>query len=294
MWPPSEAWRAPVGDFPPHWASAWGDDQYGLWADLTVNGVTQRMRWIEPSGPEGFWMGSTQEERQTIRDKNLRNWANERESVPINVVIPQGFWLADTPCTQAFWQAVMVQNPSHFQDRPDAALQPVEQVSWEDVEIFVLRFAATPELLCADRMGLPSESQWEYAARAGSRTTYWWGSEATSAMANLNQKQGGTTPVKRYPANPWGLFDVHGNVWEWCADPWQQRLDMSSAQSQSTDRVVRGGSWVADPEDARSACRSWWHQSFRSRNLGFRFAIRSSSHQETEPRLALGPGGPKR
>lgn len=277
MWPASEAWRAPVGDFPPPWASAWGDDQYGLWADLTVNGATQRMRWIEPSGPEGFWMGSTPKERKAIRDKDAQKWANKCESAPTKVVVPQGFWLADTPCTQAFWTSVMGESPSYFRDQQDAALRPVENVSWDDVEAFVLRFAAVPEWGWADRLCLPTESHWEYAARAGSNTAYWWGDEPDSAMANWDGELAGTTPVQRYPANPWGLYDVHGNVWEWCADPWRQRLNAPEAQPDASGRVVRGGSWFDLPDFARLAFRLGGLRGGRDRFLGFRFALRSSS-----------------
>ncbi|TDM09089.1 MAG: hypothetical protein C4K60_07050 [Ideonella sp. MAG2] len=283
MWPPDQAWRAPVGDFPPPWASAWGDDPYGLWADLTVNGITQRMRWIEPSGPEGFLMGAPQAERDAITDTDFRKRANERESEPTKTLIAEGFWLADTPCTQAIWQAVMGANPSDFKDKPDSAQRPVEQVNWEDVKKFFLRFASSPEWGCEDRLGLPTEAQWEYATRAGSRTAYWWGDDANNAMANWADDQRGTTPVKRYPANPWGLFDVHGNVWEWCADPWRQRLDAQEVKSDQGACVVRGGSWVTRPERARSAFRNGGGRGHRNRYLGFRFALRSSSHQGVEP-----------
>jgi hypothetical protein len=124
MWPDADRWRAPVGDFPPPWASAWGDDRFGLWADLVINGVTQRMRWIEPSGPEGFLMGAPQAERDAIADKDVRKYANETEHEPRRVLMQQGFWLADTPCTQAFWLAVMGDNPSRFKDVAQAALCP--------------------------------------------------------------------------------------------------------------------------------------------------------------------------
>lgn len=293
MWPASEAWRAPVGDFPPPWASAWGDDQFGLWADLTVNGATQRMRWIEPSGPEGFWMGAPQEERDRLTDMAYRKVLMQREGKHARrVVVHAGFWLADTPCTQSFWTAVMGDNPSHFQDQPDAASRPVEQVSWDDVETFVIRFAATPEWACEGRLCLPTECQWEYAARAGSSTAYWWGDEPNSDMANWNQEQGGATPVKRYPANPWGLFDVHGNVWEWCVDLWRHRLVAAEAQSDSLARVVRGGSWAASPVLARSAYRYGERRAGRDFSQGFRFALMSCSRQGAEHPQGMGPEGP--
>lgn len=293
MWPTDQAWRAPAGDFPPPWACAWGDDHFGLWADLTVNGATQRLRWIEPSGPEGFWMGAPQAERDAIEDSDVQVWANGSESEPMRVMVDEGFWLADTPCTQGFWRAVMGGNPSHFSDHSDADQRPVEEVSWQDVERFILRFNATPDWGCEDRLGLPTERQWEYAARAGNRTAYWWGNVADSSMANWNREQGGTTPVKYYPANPWGLFDVHGNVWEWCADPWQARLDKPEAEPDAGSRMLRGGSWIRHSDYARSADRGRRRSVSRDLHLGFRFSLRSSSLQRAEsPHGRGGATGP--
>ena len=276
-WPEPDRWRAPVGDFPPLWASAWGDDRFGLWADLTVRGVTQRMRWIEPSGEAGFLMGSPQAERDAIRDKDVRKWANDCEHEPRLVVVAPGFWLADTPCTQAFWQVLMGENPSHFQDVPDAPQCPVEQVSFDDVERFLAVLEALPEARLQGRVALPTEVQWEYAARAGSTTAYWWGDEADGQRANWGHQCSTTTPVRRHAANPWGLFDVYGNVLEWCADPWLQRLDRLDAEPDSSARAVRGGSWVGHPGYARSAHRDWWYRDYLLHFQGFRVLLRSSS-----------------
>lgn len=287
MWPAEDAWRAPR-DFPPAWASAWGDDPCGLWADLTVNGVTQRMRWIEPSGPEGFWMGSTKRERARIKDKAIRQFANEREHDPRQMVVKEGFWLADTPCTQAFWTAVVGENPSHFKEGAEAPHRPVETVSWDDVMTqFIARFAATPEWGEGKALCLPSELEWEYAARAGTRTAYWWGDEWEAPHGNVDvtgkrkwDDEEGTTPVKRCTPNPWGLYDVHGNVCEWCADVWRPRLDAPEARPDEDGRVVRGGSWFILPGGARTAFRSGRRRRDASRIDGFRFALRS-------------PGGPE-
>ncbi len=284
MWPAEDAWRAPIGDFPPSWASAWGDDPYGLWADLTVNGATQRMRWIEPSGPEGFWMGSTKKERDAIRDKGVRDWANQREHEPRKETVDAGFWLADTPCTQAFWTAVAGQNPSHFSDRPDTAERPVENVSWDAVmDQFVARFAQSQDWGTEDRLCLPTEVEWEYAARAGKRTAYWWGDESDEMRANWGRLREGTTPVKGYAPNLWGLYDVHGNVLEWCADVWQPRWDAPETQPDEDVRVVRGGSWFDPPGSARAAFRDGCPREYGYQSLGFRFALRSPSVPEARP-----------
>lgn len=284
LWPETDRWRAPVGDFPPPWASAWGDDRFGLWADLTVRGVTQRMRWIEPSGEAGFLMGSPQAERDAIRNKHVRDWANNSEHEPRCVIITKGFWLADTPCTQAFWLVLMGINPSHFRDATDAPQRPVEQVHFDDVGRFLTVLASLPGAQLKGRVALPTEVEWEYAARAGSITAYWWGDDMRPAMANIDADGGkswnagqGTSPVARYPANPWGLFDIHGNVWEWCADSWQQRLARPDGEPPLSTRVVRGGSWLSLPGYARSAYRGWRSRDDRGRVQGFRVLLRSSS-----------------
>ncbi len=279
IWPAADRWRAPVNDFPPRWASAWGDDVYGLWADLEIGAAVQRLRWIEPSGPGGFWMGSRAAERAAIDDKHSREWADRSELEPRRVVVPEGFWLADGPCTQAFWLAAMPgANPSHYGTQPDSPQRPVEQVSWDDVQGFLTELVRLCPAL-AGRAALPTEVQWEYAARAGTVTAYSWGDEADDTRANWNGQHDGTTPVGRFEPNAWGLYDMHGNVWEWCADPWRRRLDepLPPPGDGPPWRVVRGGSWAIHPGDARSACRDDWPPDDRRLSRGFRLALRSSS-----------------
>jgi formylglycine-generating enzyme len=280
MWPETDRWRAPVNDFPPRWANAWGDDQYGLWADLTVNGVTQCMRWIEPGE---FVMGSSGAERRNIRgsteDKErLQRWASGRETPQHTVEISKGFWLADTPCTQALWTAIRSKNPSRFHDSESADRRPVEQVSWDDVMAFLTQLAIlVPE---ANAM-LPTDAQWEYACRAGTQTPYWWGNEADSSRANWDCELGQTSPVKSYRANPWGLFDVHGNVWEWCSDAMrsfntERQIDPTGGY-EGNGCVLRGGSWSLSAGGARSACRETALRDYGWGSAGFRLALRSPS-----------------
>jgi formylglycine-generating enzyme required for sulfatase activity len=242
------------------------------------------MRWIEPSGPEGFWMGSPQAERDSISNDDVRRWADGHEHLPRPVVVGQGFWLADTPCTQVFWAAVAADqpNPSKFQHGPDAAQCPVEQVSWDGVQAWFGQLARQ----CSPTAGqavLPTEVQWEYAARAGTRTAYWWGDEFDDAKSNADSKgdkpddgsKGVTTPVKRYPPSPWGLYDVHGNVGEWCDDAWRDRLVGEGGEADPSRRAVRGGSWIFHPDCARSAWRDWWPRVSAGLNRGFRLSLRS-------------------
>lgn len=274
--PPSSPKPSPIIDNRPTWASASGQDEYGHWADLTVNGATQRMRWIPPTGPEGFWMGSPQAERDAIRDKDIRDWANEREHAPCRVAVADGFWLADTPCTQGFWRAVADVNPSGFARGAEAPERPVENVSWDDVmNKFIARFAVTPARGTGMPLCLPTEVEWEYATRAGTSTAYWWGDAWNDARGNANQRIASSTPVKRYKPNPWGLYDVHGNVWEWCSDVWHPRRDIPEARPDEHVRVVRGGSWFSRCDFARSASRSGWPRGLAHEFHGFRFALRS-------------------
>ncbi len=272
---------APVAQSRMPWASDSGEDTYGRWADLTVNGATQRMRWIRPSGPEGFWMGASQAERNAIQDVGVRKWANESEHAPRHETVAQGFWLADTPCTQTFWRAVADVDPSHFVAGPDAPECPVENVSWDVVMAqFIASLGARLGWAPGERLCLPTEVEWEYAARAGTRTAYWWGDVPDDSRANWGRLRGGTTPVKRYGPNPWGLYDVHGNVLEWCSDVWRRRRDAPEARPDEDGRVVRGGSWVARPDLARAAYRRVWLCGDASRFIGFRFALRSPSGRE--------------
>jgi formylglycine-generating enzyme len=288
--PPSATWEpAQVAHTPSTvalprlpWASDSGEDRYGRWADLTVNGVTQRMRYIEPSGPEGFLLGAPQAERDAISHKGVRDWARGHEHEPHKEYFDTGFWLADTPCTQGLWQAVTGNNPSYFKQGADAPERPVENVSWDDVmKQFIARFAATPDWGTGNALCLPTEVEWEYAARAGKCTAYWWGNDwdATRGNADVTGKRKledpeGTTPVQRYSPNLWGLYDVHGNVWEWCSDVWRLRQDVSVAWPDESRRVVRGGSWLFPPGCARAAVRDGRPRRFARQHLGFRFALK--------------------
>lgn len=239
-----------------------GTDKFGLLLLLEINGVNQTFRYIEPGS---FQMGSADSDQD-----------NER---PVHqVTITQGYWLADTPCTQALWMAVMGgKNPSHFSDQDDSPQRPVEEVSWDTVQTFLDRLQSLLPSAC--KAALPTEAEWEYAARAGTQTAYWWGNDAETAKANMDGSRKGTTSVKTYDANDWGLYDVHGNVWEWCADAKRTYRDEAeinpSGGSAGDRRVVRGGSWGYSAGDARSAARLVNHRANDWYYLGFRLALRS-------------------
>ena len=260
-------------------SAVWGFDTQGAFCTMRFRGVTvaQTLRYIEPGS---FQMGSPLDEPDRDDDEGPRH----------PVTISRGFWLADTPCTQALWQAVMGgKNPSRFKDGPNAADCPVEQVSWDGVQHFLKRLQALLPAGC--EAGLPTEAEWEYAARAGSQTAYAWGDRPDAERANMDRKVGRTTPVKQYPANAWGLHDLHGNVWEWCADDrrdYRDRPEVDPSGGVGAHRAVRGGSWFSVARFLRSARRLRYRRGFRFHSLGFRVALRSPSPGGPGPVL---PGG---
>ena len=150
---------------------------------------------------------------------------------------------------------------------------PVEQVSWEDATEFCQRLATKT----GKDYRLPSEAEWEYACRAETTTAYHFGEKLTSELANYNQERGQTSEVGRYPANRWGLHDMHGNVWEWCQDTWHETYEGAPADGNawiSSDErkfsVLRGGSWDDFPEGCRSAFRNWNAPGNSFDDVGFR------------------------
>ncbi len=279
--------------FPPPWAVAWGEDRYGLWAELEAEqgnaAAVQRLRWVMPGQ---FLMGSPLEETAMLDKQEY--WQDER---PQHLVtIGHGFWLADTACTQALWQAVMGENPSHFNHQNGGGPQhPVECVSWHMTQEFLQKLQGA---CLGDHVSLPTEAEWEYACRAGSQTPFHFGANIMPKLANYNGKypyadgekgeyRERTVPVKALPANRWGLYQMHGNVWEWCAD-----APRTYTEAECTDpgldqawrpteiepllRALRGGCWFNGALWLRSACRDRDLPGGRDRGTGFRLALRSS------------------
>ncbi|MGZ5059378.1 MAG: formylglycine-generating enzyme family protein, partial [Methylobacter sp.] len=215
------------------------------------------------------------------------------------VTISRGFWLADTACTQALWQVVIGNNLSCFKDDLQ---QPVETVSWHEVQEFLRRLKS---LLSGCQADLPSEAEWEYACRAGTTTPFSFGRQITPELVNYDGNQpyaggekgeyrGKTVAVKSLPANAWGLYEMHGNVWEWCKDGLrtydeQEQIDPVGPMTHGGEepRCVRGGSWFNGAGRARSAFRDAYRPSYADFYLGFRFCLRS-----IEPGQETGrPGG---
>ena len=193
-----------------------------------------------------------------------------------SVTISNPFFMQTTEVTQGQWRAVMGSNPSYFSSCGDSC--PVEQVSWDDIQSFLTAINAKGE----GTYRLPTEAEWEYAARAGTTTAYSFGASETPLgdytwySSNSSSK---THPVGQKLPNAWGLYDMHGNVWEWVSDRYG---DYSS--SAATDpvgstggsrRVSRGGSWSSDTGGLRSADRGGVIPGSRSSSIGFRLVAAS-------------------
>ena len=197
---------------------------------------------------------------------------------PVTTVTLRPFWLAKTEVTQAQWEAVMGSTSSNFR----GGQLPVENVSWDDAMEFCRKLTERERqagrLPSGTIYTLPTEAQWEYACRAGTTGDY---AGEVDAMAWYAKNSGAAThEVGTKQANAWGLHDMHGNVWEWCADWYADKLpggsvsDFKGAASGSV-RVARGGSWRSDAANCRSADRDWISPGYRNDYLGFRLALSS-------------------
>ena len=189
-----------------------------------------------------------------------------------NVTLKKPFYLGVYPVNQKEWKMVMEKNPSHFKGDN----LPVEKVSWEDVQKFIKNLN---EKESTDRYRLPSEAEWEYAAHAGTSTRYSFGDDKSKLdeygwyVENSDHK---THPVGQKKSNPWGLYDIHGNVWEWVQDEWHESYEDAPTDGSAWEdgnsalRVVRGGGWAFNAEDCRSAFRDFIDPGDRDGALGFR------------------------
>ncbi len=202
------------------------------------------------------------------------------------VTLTGNFWLGAFEVTQAEWARVMGSNPSHFHSA-DGRL-PVEQISWFEVQDFLRRLAVVS---AGNTFRLPTEAEWEYACRAGSATAYATGSRLTTADANINSDasvrpadRGGTRSVGSFQPNAWGLYDMHGNVWEWtsdeiCAYPSPPVVDPRGVCGSGL-KVIRGGSWHFTADSARCALRYTHRPQDRGFSLGFR-VVREAQDKHT-------------
>ena len=230
-----------------------------------TNTIGMKFVWISPGS---FLMGSPKEEKERFENETQHQ-----------VRLTKGFFMASHLVTQEQWQAVMGNNPSNFQGEKNL---PVDQISWDNCQEFIKSLREKDK----KPYRLPSEAEWEYCCRAGTTTPFSFGETISTDQANYNGEgvYGGgkkgmvrktTTPVGTFPANGWGLHDMHGNLWQWCQDwcgdyPQKVVVDPQGPDS-GENRVLRGGSWVGPPGRCRSACRlSRCMPSTRGGNFGFR------------------------
>jgi formylglycine-generating enzyme required for sulfatase activity len=219
---------------------------------------------------------------------------------PQHEVTVQELFMGQTPITQAQWREVanwqereaerwgrqLNPHPSHFGDQADSDQRPVEKVSWLDAMEFCHRLSQRT----GRHYTLASEAQWEYACRAGSTTPFAFGATLSAELANYDatatyadglkgEYREQTTPVGMFPANAWGLHDMHGNLWEWCLDHWHDSYEgapsdgsawLTPSASEEEPRLLRGGSWSYLPRICRSAYRLRLQPDGANSHVGFR------------------------
>ena len=247
------------------------------------NGVELDMVYI-PGGQ--FLMGTEDEEIKRLVQKF--NWDGFRREKPQHEVTVQSFFMGKYPITQAQWKAIaslpkvkldLESDPSHFKGDD----RPVERVSWDDAVEFCQRLSK----LTGKKYRLPSEAEWEYACRAGTTTPFHFGETITTNLANYNgnytyadepegEYRQQTTLVGSFPPNTFGLYDMHGQVWEWCEDDWHENYQdapndgIAWTSENSSKKVMRGGSWFNYPGFCRSAYRDFPTRDSRVNRFGIR------------------------
>ncbi|REJ51071.1 MAG: hypothetical protein DWQ51_14100 [Microcystis wesenbergii TW10] len=243
-----------------------------------------RMMYI----PQGeFWMGTEDEEIKRLVKKF--GWGGYKRERPQRLVKVPAFHISQTPITQAQWRAIAATakididlelEPSNFKGDE----LPVERVNWYQATEFCKRLSRETKR----EYRLPSEAEWEYACRAGTTTPFYFGETITGELANYNagytyageakgEYRQQTTPVGQFPPNAFGLYDMHGNVWEWCADTWHDNYNGAPTDGSvwiengyDNPSLLRGGSWFDNPHFCRSAYRSNDFRRDDSYNYGFR------------------------
>jgi sulfatase modifying factor 1 len=244
--------------------------------NFTIPDLSLELIWVKPGT---FMMGSPVSEADRDDDESQHQ-----------VTLTKGFYLGKYEVTQAQWKRVMGSNPSKYK----GADRPVEMVTWNDAVEFCKKLTEMEKkagrLPAGWKYVLPTEAQWEYACRAGTRSAYSFGGVSGELYRYANYADRNTdydwsdkshddgfentSPVGNYPANPWGFHDMHGNVYEWCAD-WHDTYPSGSVTNpegpaSGSTRVPRGGSWLNDGTNLRSAKRSGDTPSYRNYTLGFR------------------------
>ena len=257
-----------------------------FWPGLSVENFCSLAPELVGIGAGTFLMGSPDSEPERA------DWEGPQTLVTLNY----GFKMGKYEVRQGEYQAVMGTNPAYFSGTPD---RPVEQVTWDDAMDYCRRLTEWMRVAGCSPAGwayrLPTEAEWEYACRAGTTSPFGYGPDLRSGMANfcahyeydetvgtvdnpLGTFLGRTTPAGSYAPNAWGLYDLHGNVWEWCLDGWSSHLPGGSVTNYHNlptgpDRVIRGGCWYDSARFCRSAYRLRSAGNFRDNDLGFRVVL---------------------
>ncbi|MDC7217544.1 MAG: formylglycine-generating enzyme family protein, partial [Spirochaetales bacterium] len=240
-------------------ACAYETDLDASWMAFTA---TPGREWVEPfTGMEFVWvpagcfkMGSPESEK-----------GRKEYEGPLRKVCVNGFWMGKYEVTQEEWMIIMDKNPSHFSNY--GTKDPVEKVSWDDAKTFIRKLNAKG----VGTFRLPTEAEWEYACRAGTTTPYSFGNTVNTDLAAYlgldsydqmtSRWHGGTKPVGTFEPNKFGLYDMHGNVWEWCEDTYEWYPPGPAdnpllVKSGNNIRILRGGGWYSIPNYLRSAYRT--------------------------------------
>ena len=196
------------------------------------------------------------------------------------VEITKPYYLGTHEVTQSLWNKVMAVNPSHFEGKD----HPVENVTWKESMAFCealnKKIKSSKTIPKGMRFRLPSEAEWEYAARAGTKSVYFFG-DKPSAIGKFawisDNSRDGSRPVKTKKPNPWGFYDVYGNVREWCLDGYdvrpKQKLIDPVIGWKNMDKVNRGGSWDSCEDCCKTGSRSNFGKDYKSNDIGFRVAL---------------------
>jgi formylglycine-generating enzyme required for sulfatase activity len=230
---------------------------------IKIKGVDYTFCWC-PAGT--FTMGSPDSEDGRGEDEKQHR-----------VTFSEGFVIAETAVTQKQWQTVMGNNPSSFKGDN----LPVESVSWDDCQKYIAKLNNLGVAPKGFKFTLPTEAQWEYACRAGTTTLFNTGSAISNNTANYGSGIGKTIKVGSYPPNAWGLYDMHGNVWEWCSD-WYGDYSSGTVTdptgaTKGSSRVIRGGCWRSRELRCRSATRGRGAPSSQNRDFGIRLVLVSEN-----------------
>jgi formylglycine-generating enzyme len=233
-----------------------------------------------------------------IKKGHFQMGGKEKDELPVHPVSMATFYMGQYPVTQALWHCIMDENPSYFKGNR----RPVEQVSWDDIrgeDGFLNRLNRHPQVVAwLEKEGLkgwqfrlPAEAEWEYAARGGKNHEF-AGSDMIDEVAWYGENSHGETkPVGMKAPNGFDLYDMSGNVWEWCEDDWHPNYEKAPKDGKpwidrperGGGRVIRGGGYIYDAGDCRVAFRSRFYPGARSDGIGFRLAL--------SPQVSSGQGG---